>query len=278
MNPTNKAIWYIENHFAEDVTLEEIAVATGVSRFHLTRAFGLATGRSVMRYLRARRLSEAARVLAAGSSDILAVALDAGYGSHEAFTRAFHEQFGLTPEAVRRQRHVANLSLVEAITMDQTFLPDLEPSRFEEAQPTLIAGLSQRYTWDTNSGIPAQWQRFAPHIGNIPGQLGTTTYGVCCNADGKGGFDYVCGVAVAETAELPADFTRVRIPAQLYAVFRHAGHVSAIRRTVNTIWNKWLPASGCELAPAPDFERYENFDARSGTGTIEIWIPVKQRP
>ena len=74
----------------------------------MAHAFGRATGWSVMRYVRGRRLSEAARTLAAGATDILAVALDAGYGSHEAFTRAFRDQFGRTPESVRAQRHLDN--------------------------------------------------------------------------------------------------------------------------------------------------------------------------
>ncbi len=73
----------------------------GVSRFHMVRAFAAATGLSVMRYVRARRLSEAARALADGAPDILALALEADYGSHEAFTRAFRDHFGVTPEAVR---------------------------------------------------------------------------------------------------------------------------------------------------------------------------------
>jgi hypothetical protein len=56
-----------------DVCLAEIARQAGVSRFHLSRAFGAATGVSLMRYLRGRRLSEAARLLAGGAGDILVV-------------------------------------------------------------------------------------------------------------------------------------------------------------------------------------------------------------
>src|SRR3954451_2968586 len=101
MNPAQKALWYIESHLAQPLTLDEVAAIAGVSRFHLVRAFAAATGLSVMRYVRARRLSEAARTLADGAPDILRVALDADYGSHEAFTRAFREHFGVTPEMVR---------------------------------------------------------------------------------------------------------------------------------------------------------------------------------
>ena len=59
MNPVAKALWFIESHFATEMTLGEIAEVAGVSRFHIVRAFGTATGHSVMRYVRARRLTEA---------------------------------------------------------------------------------------------------------------------------------------------------------------------------------------------------------------------------
>src|SRR5580704_1059696 len=197
MNPVGKALWYIETHFAGAISLDDIAAIGGVSRYHMTRAFGFATGRSVMTYVRGRRLSEAARSLSVGAPDILAVALDAGYGSHEAFTRAFRDQFGLTPEAVRAQRHLDNITLVEPIKMDETLIANLEQPRFEMSNPLLIAGLSERYTCETSAGIPAQWQRFVPHLGNMPGQVGWTTYGVRSNSDDEGSFDYLCGVEVS---------------------------------------------------------------------------------
>ncbi|HLH87791.1 MAG TPA: AraC family transcriptional regulator [Xanthobacteraceae bacterium] len=276
MSPVGKALWYIESHFADDISLGEIAAAAGVSRYHVTRAFGEATGLSVMRYVRARRLSEAAKALRDGAPDILSVALDAGYGSHEAFTRAFRDQFGQPPEAVRAQRHLDNIALVEPIMMDQTLLPDLEPTRFVSHGAFLIAGLAERYVCETSKAIPAQWQRFVPHIGHITGQVGATAYGVCCNGDDEGNFDYVAGVEVSSFSDLPQEFARVRIPAQKYAVFTHADHVSAVRRTVATIWNKWLPESGHEVADAPNFERYgEAFDGSTGLGGFEIWIPIK---
>jgi AraC-like DNA-binding protein len=71
VNPVRKALWFIESHFAGEVTLAEISDVAGVSRFHMARTFGMTTGHSVMRYVRGRRLSEAARALArcAGYSD-----------------------------------------------------------------------------------------------------------------------------------------------------------------------------------------------------------------
>src|ERR1700716_3888974 len=148
MNPAQKALWYIESHLAGELTLDEGAAIAGISRFHMVRAFAAATGLSVMRYVRARRLSEAARALADGAPDILTVALDADYGSHEAFTRAFRDHFGVTPEAVRGSAQLDNLKLLEPITMHSSVIDNLEPPRFEVSKPLLIAGLGERYTWE----------------------------------------------------------------------------------------------------------------------------------
>src|SRR5438874_2261201 len=229
MNPAQKALWFIESHLAGELTLDEIAGVAGISRFHMVRAFAAATGLSVMRYVRARRLSEAARALAGGAPDILTLALDADYGSHEAFTRAFRDHFGVTPEAVRSSTCLDKLTLQEAIVMDSTPIDNLQAPRFETGKPLLVAGLGERYNWE--SGGPA----------------------------------------------IPSEFSRVRIPEQRYAVFTHRDHISSIRRTINTIWNQWLPASGLKAADAPNFERYdENFDPLTGNGGLEIWIPVRE--
>jgi AraC family transcriptional regulator len=276
VGPAGKALWFIESHYSGEIALEDLAKFAGVSRYHVTRAFGQATGHSVMCYLWGRRLTEAARSLANGAPDILAVALDAGYGSHEAFTRAFRDRFGLTPEAVRAQGHLDNIKLLEPIRMEQNVLTNIEAPRFVDGQVLLVGGIGQRYTSETSAGIPAQWQRFVPYLGHIAGQVGHTAYGVCCNFDGEGDFEYICGVEVSGFSALPPDFSRIRIEPQKYAVFAHRDHISTIRSTWNTIFNKWLPESGCKLAGAPEFERYtEEFNPATGMGGTEIWIPVQ---
>ncbi|OCK60790.1 AraC family transcriptional regulator [Bradyrhizobium sp. LMTR 3] len=277
MNPAQKALWYIESHLAEPLTLDEVANIAGVSRFHLVRAFAAATGLSVMRYVRARRLTKAAQALAAGAPDILSLALEADYSSHEAFTRAFRDHFGTTPEAVRAATCLDHLKLQEPIMMDSTLLDTLKPPRFETSKPLLIAGISERCTHENGgAGIPNQWEQFHHKVDDIPNRVGKVAYGVCCNGDDSG-FDYIAGVEVADFSDLPREFARVRIPEHKYAVFTHAEHISTIRRTVNTIWNHWLPASGMKAADAPSFERYdEKFDPATGNGGLEIWIPVKE--
>ena len=142
----------------------------------------------------------------------------------------------------------------------------------------LVAGIGERYTLRTAAPpFPASGSAFISRSTDIPARIGKVAYGVCCNGDDSGNFDYIAGVEVADFSDLPREFARVRIPEQKYAVFTHAEHISTIRRTVNTIWNHWLPASGMKAADAPNFERYdEKFDPLTGNGGLEIWIPVRE--
>ena len=223
MDPVKTAIWCIESSFTAELTLDEIAQVSGVSRFHLSRAFGVATGRSVMRYVRERRLSEAARQLADGAPDILTVALDWGYGSHEAFTRAFREQFGVTPEELRARRDLSSLALVEPLPMhDITPAPIAEP-RIVTGKPLLIAGFSGHFSMDKTQGIPLLWQKIAPHFGHIPGQSGYVAYGASYNCDENGAFDYIAGTEVSFFGDLTDEFARLIQQGDVTALTRIPG-------------------------------------------------------
>ena len=100
-------------------------------------------------------------------------------------------------------------------------------------------------------------------------------YGVCCEFDDAGHYDYVCGVEVSRAADLPPDFAVIRIPARDYHVFRHCGHIAAIGATWQSIMNDYPPPPGLPIPDAPCFERYaEDFDGLTGFGGVEIWIPA----
>src|SRR3569832_807675 len=119
MSAVLRTVWFVETRFRDsELSLDAMAEHAGVSRSHLSRIFPVATGMQLSSYLRGRRLTEAAKELVNGAPDILNVALDVGYGSHEAFTRAFRAQFGVTPDDVRRRRSLDTLDLVEPLNMD----------------------------------------------------------------------------------------------------------------------------------------------------------------
>lgn len=154
-------------------------------------------------------------------------------------------------------------------------MADLAAPRSEEFGPVLIAGLGERYNDETSVGIPALWQRFDPHIGHMPGQMGGKTYGVMWPLQGAEGFEYVCGVEVSDFSAIPAEFGRVTLEKQKYAVFSHTGLISTLRDTMGQIWNQWRPASGVRIASRPRVEIYSATFHPNRPGGVEIWIPVE---
>jgi AraC family transcriptional regulator len=149
--------------------------------------------------------------------------------------------------------------------------------RFESRDAFLVFGLSEHYARGTNAGIPSQWSRFGPHIGQIDGQIPYVSYGVVYNADPAGNFDYLCAVEVPRFPDHPAEFTRLTIPRARYAVFTHTDHISSIQATLTAIWDHGLAKAGVRPADGPTFERYDqSFDPGTGLGGLEIWVPIKE--
>lgn len=279
MQTIGKALWYIESHFGEQITLDDVARVSGVSRFHLARTFAALVGQPVLAYARGRRLSEAARLLAEGAPDILQVALAVGYGSHEAFTRAFRDQFGLTPEQVRARGSLETLQLTEAIRMPDTSSAAIVPVRFETTPDMLFAGVRAYFRFDARGAVPAMWQAFGPHIGAIPGEVPGVAYGLCLAptaGENDCGFDYMPSVQVRTLDMLPEGLAGVRLAGRKWAVFSHTDHVSTIGVTCGAA-GEWLAHSGRALPEGPMqmIERYgPGFDAQTGLGGCEVWVPV----
>ncbi len=155
MSAAGKAVWYIETHAEQPLALADIATAVGLSPFHLSRLFQARTGTSVVRYLRGRRLTTRAQ-LANGACDILQVAIGAGYTTHAAFTRAFSEQFGQTPERVRQQG-TDGLALVQAIRVDEAPAACAEAPQLLDTPAFQLAGIGMRHTRNSGGAIPGQW-------------------------------------------------------------------------------------------------------------------------
>jgi AraC family transcriptional regulator len=271
----DRAIWQIETRRNQPLTLTALAELCAASPYHLSRSFRVATGLSPMAYLRARRLSVAAKALADNDETILSIALDAQYGSHEAFTRAFASCFGILPSSVREARSTRNLNLMEPLQMKKSLHIDVPAPEIRERPAFRVIGLGTHCTFEDVSAIPPLWQAFNSREDEVPSAAAGVAYGVCCDADDSGRFRYVAGVEPTAGAKVPAGMDSVSIPANRYAVFTHSGHISDLPKTVYTIWNKALPDAGLDPAKAPDFELYDRrFDPATGRGSVEIWIPV----
>lgn len=89
---------YIRTHLQEPITASDVAGAAGYSKYHAARLFKEQTGLSPFEYIRRERLIHSAHALRNGNPRVLDVALDFVFDSHEGFTRAFSNAFGITPK------------------------------------------------------------------------------------------------------------------------------------------------------------------------------------
>ncbi len=96
-----ESIKYIENNLCEEINLKNIARQAFFSDFYFHRLFRSITGKSVMEYVRERRLAESAEALAKTDEKITDIAHKYQYGSEEAFSRAFRKVFGISPREYR---------------------------------------------------------------------------------------------------------------------------------------------------------------------------------
>ena len=93
---------YIRDHINEPLNREMLAEVAGFSVPHFHRVFTAHVGESAASYVRRLRLERAGLKLRMGAVDITEVALAAGYDTHAAFSKAFKQQFGLSPSEFRQ--------------------------------------------------------------------------------------------------------------------------------------------------------------------------------
>ena len=102
--------------------------------------------------------------------------------------------------------------------------------------------------------------------------------GVCLNFDEEQNeFDYMIAVELKRGAEVPIGYERVTIPAVTWAIFEAVGPVSeVVSEVTNRIFREWLPATGYQLANAPELEVYPPGDVTKKDYCTQIWMPIQK--
>ena len=93
----NILVQFVEQHLDDDIDATSLATALGTTEYHLRRTFSSLAGMPLSEYIRRRRMSVAAADVL-GDEDLLRIAVRYGYGSTEAFGRAFRSVHGVGPE------------------------------------------------------------------------------------------------------------------------------------------------------------------------------------
>ena len=93
---------YIETHYADNLTIKEMAEVCGFSQSHFMKFFKASFGTSFVAYLKEYRLTMASRLLLASSSSILTIAQETGFDNLSYFNRSFKAMYGVTPGQFRQ--------------------------------------------------------------------------------------------------------------------------------------------------------------------------------
>jgi AraC family transcriptional regulator len=282
----NRLVEYIEDHLADDIDVAELASGLGTTEYHLRRMFSSLAGMPVSEYVRRRRMSVAAADVVSGD-DLLTIAVRYGYGSAEAFTRAFRSVHGVGPADVRRnggplrtQPHLRFRLTVEGNTTMDTRITDRPAFRligYAARVPLIHRGVNPHIQAHIAS-LPAQAHaRLKELSGTEPRGLLQVTADIEPEDTEGSDLTYLHGVAIDASAPVPDGLDVIDVPAGSWAVFRTSGpHPEALQSTWAATATDWFPSNPWRLRPGPSIVAVLDRAADFTTATCELWLPVER--
>jgi AraC family transcriptional regulator len=282
----NKLVDLVEEHLAEELDVGALARRSGTTEYHLRRMFSSLAGMPLSEYVRRRRMTVAAAEVVRGEEDLLGIAVRHGYGSAEAFGRAFRSVHGAAPGEVRRdggplrtQPQLRFRLSVEGSTPMDTRITDRPAFRLigHAARVPLIHQGVNPHIQRHIAALPVEEHgRLKALSAAEPHGLLQVTDDLAQDAAEGSELTYLHGVAVPEDASVPGDLDVVEAPAGTWAVFRSSGpHPQALQDTWAATATEWFPSNPWRLRPGPSIvavlERADDFS----TATCELWLPVE---
>lgn len=253
------------------------------------------TGEGVGAYIRRLSLQRAARRISYSGDPITRIALESGYDSPEAFSRAFRAAFGVSPSRYRKEGGSAAFSLrTDAVTYPFYHAnPEVEPVdvTVKNVAPVLTATL--RYVGPYDESGPA-WARLCELLGSAEVlSPKAVAYGICYDdPDTTPGAKCRMDVCVSlpegvdeNTPELVALLKSTELYVQHvgdggeYACVLIKGPYSLLHPAYISLFCEWLPQSGREPGDSMGFEAYYNDPTVTAPEDLltEIFVPLKPR-
>lgn len=256
----------LEARLDSEISPAELARAASFSLHHFHRIFRAQLGESVMQRVRRLRLERAARRVRDSGARLIEVALEAGYESHEAFTRAFSEHFGVAPSDYRARPAAPREVLTNGPRV---------PVEVRTCAAVPVAFMRHHGSYDTvgeTFGRLAAWA--AEHALLRDGVL----YGLCPDDAEVTPTEHLrFDAAVLLDRALPptAGLGVAEVPAGTYAVGVHVGPYDRLRETYLDVIGRWFPTSGYEPAPEPIVEHYLNDPSRIPADELRTEVRVR---
>lgn len=284
-----KTLDYMEEHYEEELTIEQLSTIAHLSRFYYQRLFYRLTGYTVSEYLRSVRLKMAAGLLKADNGKIMDIAMQCGFSSHSTLTRAFRQCYGMSPAEYRASSdihldHVIKPELRMQYTLVDEGVPlicddmVLEIQRRVQKEPLWFSG----YTKEDESAKTAQpkentlvalWDRLEQddvlqHAALDEGN------DILMPSQTPGAFTYMAAV---HTAEPVKGYTAFEMPVGTYAVCEYEAESfedlvqKALYKASAYLFEVWLPRHGyaCDAFLIQRYIRPKQEDCR-----LQLWVKI----
>ncbi|MEU6011311.1 AraC family transcriptional regulator [Streptomyces sp. NPDC047453] len=282
----NQLVDLVEEHLAEELDVDGLARTLGTTEYHLRRMFSSLAGMPLSEYVRRRRMTVAAADVVRGEDDLLSIAVRHGYGSTEAFGRAFRAVHGAAPRDVRREGGPLRtqpqlrfrLTVEGTIPMDTRLVdhPAFRLVGHAARVPLIHQGVNPHIQQHITALPPQEHLRLKALSETEPGGLLQVCDDLAPDSAEGSELTYLHGVAVSRDTPAPDDLDAIEVPAGMWAIFRSSGPYP---QTLQTTWaataTDWFPSNPWRLRPGPSIvtvlERADDFS----TATCELWLPVE---
>lgn len=282
----NRLIDAVEADLGDEVDVDKLAREAGTTSYHVRRMFSSLAGMPVSEYIRRRRMTVAASDVV-GDEDLLTIAVRYGYGSTEAFGRAFRAVHGVSHGQVRRDGGPLRsqpqlrfrLTVEGSSPMDARIIehPAFRLIGHAIRVPLIHEGINPHIQAHVTSLPPTEHARLKEMGNTEPSGLLQVSADVDPDYTEGSQLTYLHGVAVEAGTAVPGDLDVIEVPAGTWVVFRVSGaYPAALQETWAATATDWFPSNPWRLRPGPSIVAVLKRAADFSTATCELWLPVER--
>ncbi|GAA2239112.1 AraC family transcriptional regulator [Streptomyces amakusaensis] len=279
----NQAMEHIEGRLGQDLDMAEAARIAATSEYHLRRMFSALAGMPLSEYVRRRRLTLAGAEVLAGRGTLLEIAVRHGYGSGEAFARAFRAMHGIGPGEARRTGAALTSQPRMAFRLTVEGSSSMRYRVVDKAAFTVV-GLKTRIPLvhtGPNRAIMDFVRRINPRtLERLEKLSDQEPHGIVSVCDGMDPgraegtlLDYHHGV-ITSAAALEGT-TMLSVPAGTWAVFTASGPIpQAIQELWRDVFTEWFPSNPYRTRTGPEILR-TRLSPEKTEADAELWLAVE---
>ncbi|WP_411681002.1 helix-turn-helix domain-containing protein [Clostridium thailandense] len=278
---------YIENNLHDKISLDDISLHTGISKYYLHRSFKSLTGESIIEYVQSRKLTSSINELINTNMRIIDIAINYGFDYEQSYIRAFRKTFGCTPLKVRSEQNSLSLIIKEKInTKDILSLGNSVTynPHFVFKQKFNLIGINHKILSKSGDRTANAYGRdfFYNHKNKIDNTIDPQVYFGYTDWGSDGFICYIPSVQVSNLTRIPDGMIGITVPTHKYVVFRFVGFFSPddingrhVGRLLVQLHSKWIPKSGYKFADTFRFEYIDTSMSKDNYCELYVYQPIE---